>query len=91
MTDKSAHIPNRFDIVQRYPLGILFGESILLGWLATWLVSGIPSNPVILPLLAFPVSYIPTIMAVIVLNTSGSPEERRTFRQRLTLWRVGLQ
>jgi len=60
-----------------------------LGWLLTWVIAHLPSNPVILPLLAFPISYVPALTAVIVLRVAGSDEERRAFRERLTTLRVG--
>jgi uncharacterized protein len=72
------------------PLATFLGASVALGLLATWLLANIPSNPIILPLLALPISYIPALLAVLVLRRSGSAEERRAFRRRLTTWRVGL-
>lgn len=39
------------------------------------------ADQVILPLLAFPISYIPAVMALLVLGLRGSSEERRAFRR----------
>jgi membrane protease YdiL (CAAX protease family) len=75
--------------IQSHPLTTFFGASVGFGWLLTWLIAHLPSNPLILPLLAFPISYVPTLMAVIVLRVAGSDEERRAFRERLTTFRVG--
>jgi membrane protease YdiL (CAAX protease family) len=77
--------------VQRYALSIFFTASVILGWLATWVVINIPSNPVILSLLAFPVSYAPTFMALLMLHWAGGPEERSAFHQPLKRWRVGVR
>jgi hypothetical protein len=54
-------------------------------------IARIPTNPIILPLLAFPISYAPALMALIVLRVAGSAEQRHEFRQRLTTFRVGMR
>ena len=42
-----------------------------------------------LPLVAIPVSYVPAVVAWIILRVAGSADERRSFRRRLTTVRVG--
>src|SRR5215472_7312385 len=84
---RPSTLPRSF--IRRHPLTIFFGTSVGLGWLLTWVIAHLPSNPVILPLLAFPISYVPALTAVIVLRVAGSDEERRAFRERLTTLRVG--
>lgn len=83
-----------FQAAQRFfwhPLAAFLAASVALGSLATWLLTRSGSNPIILPLLALPISYIPALLAVLVLRRSGSSEDWRAFRQRLTRWRVGLR
>jgi membrane protease YdiL (CAAX protease family) len=75
----------------RHPLSFFLAASVGLGSLATWLLAAIPSNPTILPLLALPISYIPALLAVLMVRRSGNAEERQAFRKRLTTWRVGLR
>jgi uncharacterized protein len=73
------------------PLTAFLVASVALGALATWFVTKIPSNPIILPLLALPISYIPALLAVLVLRRSDSSEECRAFHRRLTTWRVNIR
>jgi membrane protease YdiL (CAAX protease family) len=86
MNIESSH--DQAPFIQRYALIIFFTASVVFGWLATWMVATIPSSPALLPLLAFPVSYVPAFMSFLVLHLAGSPEEKSAFRQRLKLWRV---
>src|SRR5262249_44186716 len=72
-----------------YPLATFLLGSVVLGWLATWLLANLPYSPALLPLLALPISYIPALLAVLVLRVSGTPEERQAFRADLPRWRVG--
>jgi uncharacterized protein len=73
------------------PIVIFLAASVVFGSLTTWLLAAIPSNPTILPLLALPISYIPALLAVLVLRRGGSAEEWQAFRRRLTTWQVGLR
>jgi uncharacterized protein len=75
----------------RDPLVAFLVGSVALGSLATWLLARSGSNPLMLLLLALPISYIPALLAVLVLHRSGSSEDWRAFRQRLATWRVGLR
>jgi membrane protease YdiL (CAAX protease family) len=70
------------------PLARFFVVSLVLGTLATWLLAKLPSNPVLLPLIALPISSIPALVAVLLLRRTGGAEERQAFRQRLTAWRI---
>ena len=83
-----------FQAAQRFfwhPLAAFLAASVALGSLATWLLARSGASPILLPLLALPISYIPALLAVLVLRRSGSSEDWRAFRQRLTTWRVGLR
>jgi uncharacterized protein len=74
-----------------HPLAAFLAASVALGSLATWLLTRVASNPIIVPLIALPISYIPALLAVLVLHRSGSSEDWHAFRQRLATWRVGLR
>jgi hypothetical protein len=83
-----------FQAAQRFfwhPLAVFLAASVALGSLATWLLARSETSPILLPLLALPISYIPALLAVLVLRRSGSSEDWRAFGQRLTTWRVGLR
>ena len=83
---------NLFQAAQRsiwHPLVAFLAASVTLGSLATWLLARSASNPIIVLLLALPISYIPALLAVLVLHRRGSSEDWRVFRQRLATWRVG--
>jgi membrane protease YdiL (CAAX protease family) len=71
------------------PLAAFLVASFGIGSLTTWLLAKIPSNPIILPLLALPISYVPALLAVLVLRRSGSSKDWRAFRQQMTAWRIG--
>jgi len=76
-----------FQAAQRcfwHPLAAFLVASVALGALATWFVAKIPSNSLILPLLALAISYVPALVAVLVLRLSGSSEGWHAFRERLT-------
>ena len=77
-------------VVERRLALFLLG-SVLLGSLATWMLASIPTNPVILPLVALPISYIPAALAMLMLRLDNDPEERRAFRRRLSTWRLPLR
>lgn len=74
--------------VQQHSLAAFLASSVGLGSLATWLLTGLPANPGLLPLLAIPISYLPAIFALLLVRLAGSPGEQRAFRQRLSHWRV---
>jgi membrane protease YdiL (CAAX protease family) len=67
---------------------VLLG-SVVLGWLATLAVAGLSSDAALLPLLAIPVSYVPAVVALVVVRITGTPEERAALRARVTRVRAG--
>jgi hypothetical protein len=69
------------------PLMSFLVGSVVLGTLATWLLVSLPAAPGLLPLLAVPISYIPALLAILLLRAGGSLGERRVFWRRLTQWR----
>ena len=75
-------------MIRRRHLWIFLGGSVALGSLATALLARIPTSPLILPLVALPISYIPAVLAVVLLRVDGDADERRAFRRRLTNWRI---
>ena len=78
-------------LIIRRPLATFFVGSVGLGWLVTLASAQLSSNPLVLPLIAIPVSYVPAIMAWFVLRVAGAPHERLAWRRRLTRVRVGWQ
>ena len=70
--------------IAHHPLATFFVASVGLGWLVTLASAQIVSNPLILPLIAIPVSYVPALMAWLVLRVAGTPDERQAWRNRLT-------
>ena len=78
-------------LIIRRPLATFFVGSVGLGWLVTIASAQLSSNPLVLPLIAIPVSYVPAIMAWFVLRVAGTPHERLAWRRRLTRVRVGWQ
>ena len=79
----------RVKLLQQYQLPLFFTLSLGLGWLLTLALRALPATPVLLPLLALPISYAPAGVAWLLVRTVGNQEEQRMFRQRLTHWRVG--
>ena len=75
--------------IVRHPLATFFVASVGFGWLVTLGAVQVSSNPAILPLIAIAVSYIPALMAWIVLRIAGTTEERQAWRRRITRVRVG--
>lgn len=69
-------------------LAWFLGGSVVLGSVATALLARIPTTPEVLPLVALPISYVPALLAVLLVRTDPDPAERRAFRRVLTLWRV---
>jgi membrane protease YdiL (CAAX protease family) len=93
-TKRHMLLVNLFQAAQRFfwhPLAAFLAASVALGSLATWLLARSGTSPILLALLALPIGYIPALLAVLVLHRSGSSEDWRAFRQRLTRWRVGLR
>ena len=80
--------PFRSRIV-RHPLATFFVASVGLGWLATLGAAQLSSNPAIVPLIAIAVSYVPALIAWLVLRIAGTTDERQAWRRRLTRVRVG--
>ena len=70
--------------IVRQPLATFFVASVGLGWLVTLGSAQFASNPIILPLIAIPVSYVPALMAWLVLRVAGTDDERQAWRSRLT-------
>lgn len=75
----------------RDPLVVFLAGSVGLGWALTLLSAQFKADPVLLPLIALPVSYVPALMAMIALRLGGDDAERRAFRRRLTTVRVGVR
>jgi hypothetical protein len=50
-------------LIRRQPLAVFLIGSVLLGSVATRMLARIPTNPVILPLVALPISYIPAALS----------------------------
>jgi membrane protease YdiL (CAAX protease family) len=76
--------------IQRHQLAIFLVGSVALGSLATAVLAGLPVQPMALALVALPISYIPAVLAVLMLRVGGDAGERRAFRRQLTAWRIGL-
>ncbi len=77
--------------IERHPLPTFFAATLGLGWLLTIAAATLSSNPVLLPLIAIPVSFVPAVVAWLVLHVAGTTEERRRWRARVTRVRVGWQ
>jgi len=75
-------------MVHRYPLAVFLVGSVALGSLTTALLASIPATPAVLPLLALPISYIPAVLAVLMVRADADPDARSAFRRRLTVWRI---
>ena len=71
------------------PLIIFLAGSVIVGWALTFLAAWLSTSSVLLPLIAIPVSYVPAVLAVLVLRVWGTDAERAAFKRRLTTWRVG--
>lgn len=70
------------------PLVVFLLGSVVLGSLATGLVARIPASPQILPLVALPISYLPALLAMLLVRRGNDVDGRRAFQRRLTTWRV---
>ena len=77
--------------IERHQLAVFLVGTVVLGSLATALLATIPTDPLILPLVAVPLSYIPAALAVLLLRLGRDADERVALRHRLTAWRVGLR
>src|SRR6478735_1751534 len=77
------------DFVKRHPAASFLTTAVGLGWLITFVAMQLPASSALLPLVAIPVSYVPAVVAWIILRVEGSADERRSFRRRLTTVRVG--
>ena len=75
--------------VERHPLPTFFAATLGIGWLLTIAAAQLSSNPLLLPLIAIPISFVPAAMAWLVLRMGGTADERRAWRDRLTRVRVG--
>lgn len=75
--------------IERHPLPAFFGATLGLGWLLTIAAAALSSNPLLLPLIAIPISFVPAVMAWVVLHVAGTEDERGQWRHRLTRVRVG--
>jgi membrane protease YdiL (CAAX protease family) len=78
-------------MIKRHQLAAFLVGSVALGSLATALLAGISTNPLALALVALPISYIPAVLAVLLVRVGADAEERQGFRRRLTAWRIGLR
>ena len=58
-------------MIRRRHLWIFLGGSVRLGSLATAVLARIPTSPLVLPLVALPISYIPAVLAVVMLRADG--------------------
>ena len=76
-------------MIRQHQLPVFLIGSIILGSLATAALAGIPSSPPMLLLIALPISYIPALLAVLLLSGCGDAADRAAFRRRLTTWRIG--
>ena len=66
-TNEKADPTLRAAIV-RHQLAVFLIGSVVLGSLAAALLATIPTHPLILPLVALPISYIPAALAVLLLR-----------------------
>ena len=77
--------------LKRHSLTVFLGASVAVGSALTFLAAQLPASSALKPLAAIPISYVPTVLVLIVLMGAGTSEERRAFRRRLTTLRVGWQ
>ena len=80
---------NQHPWLRRHQVAVFLIGSVALGWLATLAVAGLSSSAALLPLLAIAVSYVPAVMALLVLRFAGTAEECAAFRARTTRVRTG--
>jgi membrane protease YdiL (CAAX protease family) len=75
--------------IRRHQLMVFFVGSVALGSLVTALLALLPASRLMLPLVALPISYIPAVLAVLLVRLGGEADDHRAFRRRLTTWRIG--
>ena len=63
--------------IERHPLPTFFAATLGFGWLLTIAAAALSSNPLVLPLIAIPISFVPAVMAWLVLRIAGTADERR--------------
>ncbi len=80
---------NMRKLLQQHQLLIFFALTLGLGWLLTLALRTLPSTPLLLPLLALPISYVPAGVAWLIIHNVGCPAEQRAFHHRLMHWQVG--
>ena len=78
-----------FAFVKQHPAATFLTAAVGLGWFITFLSAQLPTSAALLALVAIPVSYVPAILALIILRIAGSADERRSLRRRITTVRVG--
>lgn len=73
-------------LVQRHPLTLFFAAAIGIDWLLSLVIVYAPTYnlPIVLAM-----SYVPALIAWLMLRLAGTADERQAFRQRLRTWRVG--
>ena len=54
------------------PFADIFAATLGLGWLLTIAAAELSSNPALLPVIAIPVSFVPAVMAWLVLHAAGT-------------------
>jgi membrane protease YdiL (CAAX protease family) len=78
-------------LLQQHRVAAFLAGTVGLGWLVTFLAAQLPAGSALAPLLALPVSFIPAIVAVVLVRVTRPDPERRGLRSRLTTVRVGLR
>lgn len=79
------------ETIERHQLAVFLVGTVALGSLATALLAGTATHPLILPLVALTISFIPAALAVLLVRLGRDSDERVALRHRLTVWRVGLR
>jgi hypothetical protein len=75
--------------LRRHQVAVFLLGSVAFGWLATLAVAGLRPSAVLLPLAAILVSYVPAVVALVVIRIAGTAEERAALRARMTRVRAG--
>jgi membrane protease YdiL (CAAX protease family) len=74
----------------QHAVAVSLAGAVGIGWLVTFLAAQLPAGSALTPLLAIPVSFIPAILALILVRATG-PDPDRGLRRRLATVRVGLR